>query len=270
MIYFLTLYHLAIRVITGVPQVAPSDWKARILAFKRLFHIMFRKARYWKIAFGDETFANRHPLKKTTVVEKGIDHVTARFAGDKTGYTVWLAAIVELTENRPPYLEKKVPDLVVTMPPAHVLVSSKSKKKIDAKTEKRISGCSIHYTDSGWQTGQSMITWIHDYLPTCTAAHPGLMVWDLHASHRTPDVAAALKAKHWDQIFIPSGSTGDLQIMDTHVNHSFKELCRKHYEAEMDAKDREYQAQIAEVKARAPVAPTPAKSIAEMNVVVAT
>ena len=69
-------------------------------------------------------------------------------------------------------------------------------------------------------------------LPKASASHPGLMIFDLHASHRTEDVIKCLAKRGWHCVFVPGGSTGDVQIMDTHVNRPFKHMIRELYESE--------------------------------------
>ena len=68
-------------------------------------------------------------------------------------------------------------------------------------------------------------------MPTCTADRSGLMIWDLHVSHRADEV----KTKHNDVISIPGGVTGA-----THYGHARQStlqvsaLCEK----ELDSTER--------------------------------
>lgn len=235
-LYYMALYRLTVRVITGEPQVCPSDSATRVLQFKRMFFSACKKKGYRVFLFGDETFVLRKPVRNTTIAPIGTKHPTAKNAGDKAGATVWLCAGMIVKKSNNPTQK----DLDLTMLKPYVLFDHSVKDKETLAIAKHrphndSAGCLVSRTDSGWMNAPAMIRWIKDGgLPTCTRLNPGLMIWDLHASHRAPEVIDALKEKHYDVMFIPGGVTGELQIMDTHVNRSFKSMVRTLYEISMD------------------------------------
>ena len=219
--------------------------------------------RYHYIAFGDETFVLRRPHRKTTVCEKGARHVQVKGAACKEGLTVWLSAYVCFPANgpiRPGQPQAKAGSYSCTLIPPYV-ISQHQKKNEKHEAHPDNNGCIVSKTDSGWQNEESMIRYIENdsimkpvkqqakvksifktppptrlsafnTLPKASASHPGLMIFDLHASHRTEDVIKCLAKRGWHCVFVPGGSTGDVQIMDTHVNRPFKHMIRELYESE--------------------------------------
>lgn len=60
--------------------------------------------------------------------------------------------------------------------------------------------------------------------------HPGHVLFDLHASHRTDDsVIISLAKRGWRCV---GGSTDDVQITDAHVNRPFKHAVSQLYKSQ--------------------------------------
>lgn len=231
-LYFLSIYRLTIRCVTGVPQICPSDWSARILSYNRRLMTACRTHQFYWIAFGDETFVLRHPTVKKVVTERGKKHVSIKKFGDKEGATVFLMAAMCLPWNGPLETNESIDQVKPKLCKPFILTSAS--QRFAAK--KDCSDCLIGQTDSGWMNSDAMMHYLEKSdLPKCTAQRKGLMIWDLHASHRCDQLLAKLKAMHWEVIFVPGGTTGDCQVMDTHVNRSFKAKVRELYERDKQA-----------------------------------
>ena len=114
---------------------------------------MHRAKKYRYVSFGDETFVLRHPVNKTTVAAIGETRVNATKGCSKSGATVWLAAEVEFTANRPNPSETSEIGLRLLEPYVIVEMSSTT-ATFEAK--KKIGKCHLARTDSGWQNTESM------------------------------------------------------------------------------------------------------------------
>lgn len=206
-------------------RIAVADFEARVLAFRHLLYLMNKRHLFSCIAFGDETFVLRRPVPKLTVEVRGTKHVRVSSFESKEGLTVWLCAYVTREFRNGAFSTTSM-----TMLPPHFIMEKKfSNPSTKYEAIKDFPApCTAAHTNSGWMNHVSMSAWVTEHLPDLRQGNnlPGLMIFDLHASHRHEDTIKALKDKNWLVLFIPGCCTGAVQIMDTHVNRGFKSQCQ--------------------------------------------
>ena len=91
----------------------------------------------------------------------------------------------------------------------------------------------VSHTHTGWSTEEFAIQYLNHLKGTYLKDDPGLLVWDLHASHRTNNVKAAAEQLSIGMKFIPAGQTDYWQPLDNKVFGVLKAKARAMFDAQM-------------------------------------
>ena len=88
------------------------------------------------------------------------------------------------------------------------------------------------FSDSGWQTEETFIRYIEQYLVPYLGPEGGALVIDEYSAHATDNVMACLNEHHIDLIVVPPGMTHVLQPLDVGVNAHVRRSAAKQYIAD--------------------------------------
>ena len=115
-----------------------------------------------------------------------------------------------------------------TMPPHLIWQAQSSTGPISGNQRGSCNRCTATTTASGWTNGDSFLAWLQRELLDHARYPPRqtLLVIDLYAAHRTHKILSYLREREVDVLFIPSGCTSLIQLMDDAVNRAFKHYYR--------------------------------------------
>ena len=95
----------------------------------------------------------------------------------------------------------------------------------------------IWHSDSHWSTHETILRYINTVLKPyadsvkqklgLADSQRGLIVLDIYAAHRTPDVLAEFDKAGFELVFVPANCTGELQPLDLSVNGPLKEKSKE-------------------------------------------
>ena len=94
----------------------------------------------------------------------------------------------------------------------------------------------IGHTESGWATKQFQIDYLNFIEKTIEERYCCLL-WDLHISHRSPEVVQWANEHKINILFIPAGQTGEYQPLDRRVFGVLKKQSHKLLLGELEDKD---------------------------------
>ena len=187
-----------------------------------------------RILFGDETFVLYENAKRTTLAERGTKHVGVRMFNEKAGCTAFLSATAAYCEKYGTFsVSLNAPDIIFQSKAKtrsgscviNELSEYARKHTVNGKVPFRVFG-----SPSGWTTNATFAAMLSQHLPRLPRKERGLLVVDMYAAHRTPDVRTLLEKRNWILVLIPGGCTSEIQVHDLVVNKDLKDFLRRKHE----------------------------------------
>ena len=208
------------RRVNGCTQLVPTDADERVRNFLEMMTLMNVDRRgYSVILTGDETGVVWEPVSSVTIELRGTRRVRVRTAGTERQMTTAFFAARSVRGTGGVWDH--------TMLPPHLIWQAQSStgpisREINAAAVKY--RCTATTTASGWTNGDSFMAWLQRELLDHARYPPRqtLLVIDLYAAHRTHEILSYLREREVDFLFIPSGCTSLIQLMDVAVNRAFK------------------------------------------------
>lgn len=168
----------------------------------------------------DQTACKLVPTSEWTMTTEGSKQVEVIGCEDKRQITVVLAIAMD-----------------GTLLPPQVIYSGKTNKCHAAVTFP--DSWNITHTENHWSNTQTMIEFAQKVLiPYCSKVRqlkdlpntqPALLIQDVFAAHRTEAYLSVLRNHHIFTIFVPAGTTGELQPLDVDFNDDFKVELKNHF-----------------------------------------
>ena len=98
-------------------------------------------------------------------------------------------------------------------------------------------GWDIWHSESHWTTQVTIKRYITNVLKPCAESakvrlgqpesQGGIIILDVYAAHRTPDVLKEFETNGFDLVFVPANCTSELQSLDLSLNGHLKKSVRK-------------------------------------------
>jgi hypothetical protein len=101
-------------------------------------------------------------------------------------------------------------------------------------------GVIVNFNEKAWNNGALFLEWItKELIPIMKPMEidPVLLAMDCVSFHKTPEVLETLKVNHVQIVMVPSGCTGILQPLDTHVNKPLKAILSELVEEDTQRKE---------------------------------
>ena len=167
----------------------------------------------------DETGLPMVPSSQWTMAERGSKDVSLLDMDDKRQITAVLACTPTGTLLPPQLLYQC--STTRCHPPAHVLFPH---------------GWDIWHSESHWSTRETVKRFISKILKpyadsviselALPDSQRGLVILDVYAAHRTPDVLEEFQRNAFEVVFVPANCTSELQPLDLSFNGPLKEKCK--------------------------------------------
>ena len=91
----------------------------------------------------------------------------------------------------------------------------------------------VFHTESGWSTEEFAVQFLDWVVDVYLKDSQGLLIWDLHASHKTDSVKQAATSKGIGLLFIPAGQTDYWQPLDNKVFGALKAAAKRKFDEMM-------------------------------------
>jgi hypothetical protein len=196
-------------------RVQDAKWKLNVHFLQKRYNVHPRM-----IANGDETMILYVPSAKYTMNRRGETDIAIIGFDDKNGITVSLTG-----------------DSSGAMWPSQLIYKGITNRCLP-NTALAPDNWLFSKSRSHWQTDDTCKEWVDDLLipqfdtirneESLEDDAKGLMIWDLHKTHRNSDRLLTFRENNVSPIFVPARRTPKLQVMDVSVNKPFNDRM-KHY-----------------------------------------